>query len=191
MAKLFNLKLKALLHCLICWGFSIQFLSTAQAADAVIVEVKRNITLSEQDPVYKDYYINAGEGAGFKKNMIVFVKRKIAVKDLAGKPFGDVETKVGQLKIIHADSKISVGREYKLVPREQELMLEQVGIMLGDSVDVKSASVEETKSAQGRQINAVEEPQVEPVATPSPEVVPPDTSQPTSPADGEDEPEKI
>lgn len=190
MAKFFNSKSKIFLNLLICWYFSFHLTSVAQAADASIIEVRRNITLSEQDPVYKDYYINAGEAAGFKKNMIVFVKRKIAVKDLAGKPYGDIETKIGQLKIIHTESKISVGREYKLIPREQEVMLDQVGIMLGDSVDLKEATVEATKSAQGRQINAVEEPKTEPTTTSSPEVAP-GVNQPDSSTDSEDVPEKI
>ena len=39
------------------------FLLTAQSIQAEdiieIVEVKRNITLSDSDPVYKDFYINA------------------------------------------------------------------------------------------------------------------------------------
>ncbi len=33
--------------------------SSANAADGSVVDIRRNITLSETDPVYKDFYINS------------------------------------------------------------------------------------------------------------------------------------
>lgn len=146
---------------------SIGWLSFLQAADMSVYEVKRNITLADEDPVYKDFYINAGSGSGLKKNLVVTVKRRLLSKDTAGKTVGEIETQVGQLKIIHVDTKVSVGREFKLIPRDEEVMLDQVGIMVGDSIDLTHAVVDQSKprSLQQRKINSTESNgEVEPAA---------------------------
>lgn len=117
----------------------------ASADEILIVDVRRNITLADEDSVYKDFYINAGEGSGLKKNLVVFVKRKIAVKDQAAKSIGNFETIVGQIRIIHVDGKVAVGREYKLQPRDSEPMLEQIGMMTGDRIDLAGSFVDSAK----------------------------------------------
>ena len=40
------------------------FTMKSHAQDISVVDVRRNITMSETDPVYKDFYINAGPGSG-------------------------------------------------------------------------------------------------------------------------------
>lgn len=114
----------------------------AQAEEISVVEVKRNIPLSDDEPVYKDYAINAGSSSGLKKNLVVFAKRKISIKDGSAKTIGDVETNVAQLKIIHVDSKVSIAREYKLIPRDEEAMLEQIGVMTGDRIDLAGSFID-------------------------------------------------
>ncbi len=122
------------------------------SAEIDIVEVRRNVPLSDEDAVYKDFYINAGEGSGLKKNLVVNVKRKIYLKDAAAKPLGDIETTVGQIKIIHVDSKTSVAREYKLLSRDEEPMLEQVGLMTGDRLELQGSFIDNTKPAAKKKI---------------------------------------
>ena len=123
------------------------FISTiaTQAQEILVVDVKRNITLSDSDPVYKDFYLSAGDGSSLKKNLVVNVKRKITIKESATKNIGDFETVVGQLKVIHVGNKVSVAREFKLTPRDEEPMLEQVGIMAGDKVDLAGSFVDYSK----------------------------------------------
>ncbi len=115
------------------------------AAEIVIVDVRRNITLSDDDAVYKDFYLEAGEGSGLKKNLVVNVKRKIYVRDQAAKSIGDFETVVGQLRIVHVQGKIAVGREYKLQSRDEEAMVEQIGIMSGDHIDLTGSFVDSAR----------------------------------------------
>ncbi len=117
----------------------------AAAQEINVVDVKRNITLADEDPIYKDFYVNAGEGSALRKNMVVTVKRKINIKDAGTKSVGDFETSVGQLKIIHVGNKVSVAREFKLLPREEEPMLEQIGIMSGDRIDLSSSFIDNAK----------------------------------------------
>lgn len=118
---------------------------TLHAQEILVVDVKRNITLADSDPVYKDYYLSAGDGSSLKKNLVVNIKRKITIKESATKNIGDFETVVGQLKVIHVGNKVSVAREFKLTPRDEEPMLEQIGIMAGDKVDLAGSFVDYSK----------------------------------------------
>lgn len=127
--------------------FSILMLTSLNliAADINIVDVRRNITLSDEDTVYKDFYLNAGEGSGLKKNLVVNVKRRLSVKDQNTKIVGDFETTIGQLRVIHVEGKIAIAREYKLTSRDEEAMIEQIGLMMGDRIDLSGAFIDNTK----------------------------------------------
>ncbi len=123
-----------------------------------IIDVKRNITLADTDSVFKDFYINAGESSSLRKNMVVNVKRKINVKDGSTKTVGEIETLVGQIKIIHIGSKVSVAREHRLVPRDEEPVLEQIGIMSGDRIDLAGAFIDNAKPVQKIKKTEIETP---------------------------------
>ncbi len=131
---------------LIATGFAVlAILFTFQAfgADINVIEVRRNIPLSDEAPVYKDFYINAGSSDGLKKNMVINIVRKMTIRDAKGtQAFGDLDILVGQLKVIALTDKIAVAREYKLEPRDQQPMLEQIGIMIGDRLDFEGAFIE-------------------------------------------------
>lgn len=111
-------------------------ISISSFADEIsIIDIKRNIPLSDEAPIYKDFYLDAGSDFGLKKNQIVTVYRRMLVKDSTGlKTFGEFETPVGQLKIIALNNRVSIAREVKLISREEEAMLEQIGIMTGDRI---------------------------------------------------------
>jgi hypothetical protein len=119
--------------------------SVTHAQEISVVEVKRNITLADDDVVYRDYYINAGDGSALRKNLVVKVKRKIYVKESATKTVGDFETQVGLLKVIQVGNKVSVAREFKLTSRDEEAMLEQTGIMAGDKIDLNGSYIDYSK----------------------------------------------
>lgn len=146
---------------------------SAHAEDLSIVDVKRNITLADEDPIYKDYYINAGESSTLRKNMVVNVKRKINIKDRGTKTIGDFEALVGQLKIIHIGNKVSVGREHKLIPRDEEPMLEQIGIMSGDHIDLTNSFIDNSKPVHKKKTAEVK---VE--VTPQPDTAPSEDPKP-------------
>jgi len=116
------------------------FISTVDAAEIEIVDIKRNITLANDEKPYKDYYLNSS--SGLKKNLVVKATRKINVKNQSQKIIGDFKSPVGFLKIIQVEGNIAVAREMNLIPREDEAMLEQVGIMVGDTIDTKDSFVD-------------------------------------------------
>ena len=117
-------------------------------ADFNIIEVHRNIPLADDAPVYKDFYINAGAEAGLKKNLVVTVVRKMAIRDATGtQTFGEIDIPVGQLKIIAAQNRVAIAREYKLISRDDEPMLEQIGMMIGDRLVMDGSFVDNKKAS--------------------------------------------
>lgn len=133
-----NMKKTTILHLLtltyILFGL---FISSVDAAEIEIVSIKRNITLANDEKPYKDYYLNSS--AGLKKNLVVKAVRKINVKNQSQKIIGDFKSPVGFLKIIQVEGNIAVAREMTLISREDEAMLEQIGIMVGDSIDTQGS----------------------------------------------------
>lgn len=108
----------------------------ASANEISIFEVRRNIPLSDTDPVYKDFYIKNGEGAKLKKNQVYTVTRKVTMRDASGSQvMGEIQAPVGQLKIIAVYGKIAVAREVKLFTREELPMLDNPWFMIGDSLE--------------------------------------------------------
>ena len=120
----------------------------AFAADMSIVEVRRNIPLSDEAPVYKDFYISAGTEAGIKKNMVLTIVRKTNIRDATGtQSYGEMEIPVGQLKIIAVQNRVAIAREYKLISREDEPMIEQIGMMIGDAISMDGSFIDNKKAS--------------------------------------------
>lgn len=108
----------------------------ARANEISIFEVRRNIPLSDTDPVYKDFYIKAPDNSKLKKNQVYTVTRKVTMRDATGSQvMGEIQAPVGQLKIIAVYGKIAVAREVKIFTREDLPMLDNPWFMIGDSLD--------------------------------------------------------
>ena len=87
----------------------ILFASMAKA-EITIIDVRKNIPLSDEDPSFTDFYLNAGDNEGLKKNMVVTVFRTINVRDASGaQSFGEISIPVGQVKVVAVFQKIAVG----------------------------------------------------------------------------------
>ena len=121
------------------WIFVLAVLvaSTRSKADELaIFEVRRNIPLSDTDPVYKDFYVKGAETGKIKKNQIFTVTRKVTMRDASGSQvMGEIQAPVGQLKIIAVYGKIAVAREVKIFTREDLPMIDNPWFMIGDSLE--------------------------------------------------------
>ena len=127
---------------------AVLFSYQAFSAELSIVDARRNIPLSDTDPVYKDFYINAGTSEGLKRNMDVTVTRKMSIRDASGtQVFGDMDVPVGQIKIIALADHVAVAREYKMTSRDSEAMLEQMGLMIGDRLSMEGSFVDNKKAS--------------------------------------------
>lgn len=133
---------------------------TYAESDMSVVDVRRNIPLSDDEPVYKDFYINAGEDKGLKKNLVVTATRKIQIRDASGaQSIGDIDVPVGQLRILAVYGRIAVAREYKSLSREDFPMLEQTGIMGGDKIDLRGAFVDDAKNSSHKRKTSSTDPE--------------------------------
>ena len=122
------------------------------SAPLEIVDVKRNIPLAESEPIYKDFYIKVSNSSDLKKNQVVKASRKITVKDASMKAVGDFMTTVGLLKIVQVSDTIAVAREFKLLPRDNEAMIDQIGIMVGDEIDTTDSFTEKSQSVKTSEV---------------------------------------
>jgi hypothetical protein len=83
----------------------------AAETEAVVIEVRKTISMSKNDKVYKNYFINGGELLGLKKGTIVDVLRRLPMHDpIKNISIGDLRVKVGEIEIIHSDALLSVAR---------------------------------------------------------------------------------
>lgn len=138
----------------------------AKAADALsIVDIRSNIPLSDEEPVYKDFYISGTSLGGLKKNLVVTAVRKIAVRDANGsQSYGDIEVPVGQLRILAVFGRVAVAREYQSLSRDEHPMLEQTGIMNGDFIELKGSFVDAKPRPAKRVSESGEQRPAEPAA---------------------------
>lgn len=142
MRKTHLLNLVVVLYILFGVIFSRAF---AASENIEVVEVRRNIQLADTDPIYKDFYLNAADNSGLKKNLVVKAIRKVTIKNQGSKVIGTFRTTVGLLKIIQVDGGVAVARLFELTPRDEHPMLEQTGIMIGDQIDTDGSFIDNKK----------------------------------------------
>ena len=154
------------------WPVLILFSQLAKA-DISIIDVRKNIPLSDDDPSFTDFYISAGENEGLKKNMVVTAFRNMNIRDASGaQSFGEISIPVGQVKILAVYQKLAVAREYKLLPRDINPMLEQIGLMSGDRIELANSFVDNSTPKRKPQTVAISPAVVKPAVTVTPTAEP-------------------
>ncbi len=120
--------------------FTITFFSHQLRADIMVFDVNKNIPMSNDEIVYKDYYLNGGATEGIKKGMILSVFRKSPIHDnLKNKSQGFLLNPMGRLQVIHVEQEFSIARLFAVQDRDNSPLTEFDGIMVGDLVDLKDA----------------------------------------------------
>ncbi len=113
------------------------------AADYSIFEVHKSLPMENNEVAYKDYYINAGNESGLKKGMYLTVVRNSAIQDPAKNVTqGSLKIPVAKLQIIQVDKRISVGRLFNQTSNDERATVEFEAVMVGDVLDMESASME-------------------------------------------------
>jgi hypothetical protein len=111
----------------------------AAEKEAVVIEVRKTISMSKNDKVYKNYFINGGGNLGLKKGMVVDVLRRLPMHDpLKNISVGDLRIKVGEIEIIHNDDFLSVGKLVSQESPENRPVLDYEAVMVGDRLDLGS-----------------------------------------------------
>ena len=113
---------------------------TKAGSGTKIIEIKRTLSLNNNKRHYKEFYINAGSNKGLKLNHIVpVVRRKSFYDPLLNKNIGDLWLPVGEMKVIHVGSHVSVARIYKVPERQNLPEIEYPTFMVGDRIQTRKA----------------------------------------------------
>lgn len=168
------------------------FVSLQAKADLTIFDVRKNLPLSDQDPVFRDFYINGGSESGLSPGMVLTVQRRLPLYDsYQNRSAGDLQLKVAKVKIIHTQKGLAVARLHAEFTRDSAPLLEDNFIMVGDRLDLSSASSDKKAELpqESRPIASVATPaapeifinQVEISSTPMPDaILPPLQNIPSS-----------
>lgn len=133
------------------------FFSFAGADELTIIDVRRNIPLSDGEPAYKDFYLAGDSVSSLKKNLVVTAVRRTNIRDARGtQSYGEIDIPVGQLRILGVFGNVAVAREYKLLSRDEHPMLEQTGLMSGDRIELKSSFVDDKPAAKPKAVSKTE-----------------------------------
>lgn len=121
----------------------VTFYSFSLFADIQVIQVKRNIPLSDGDPIYKDYYLSGGTKEGLKVNLVVPVMRWVNLRE--NNQAQDQSMKllepVGWLRVIYTQERLAVARLHNLTEKESLPVMEQPGILVGDIVTTEKSYV--------------------------------------------------
>lgn len=131
----------------VCGAIQLATLANAFATNLntapMIFDVRRSLPLEPDEPVYKDFYINAGAEAGFKKGMYLIVVRPVPVHDpVQNKQQGELAINVARLQVIHVSHSLTVARLHSEFTEDERPTLEFESVMIGDRIDPSSMTME-------------------------------------------------
>jgi len=124
----------------------------AWAQDSIsIFDVRKTLPLEPDEPVYHDYYVNAGSAAGIKKDMFVSVVRRTPIHDpVKNKAQATLSFEIAKVQIIHVEPMMSVARLATQYESNDRPVMEFEAVMIGDALDLKTASMQAPKPVKRR-----------------------------------------
>ncbi|MDZ4084059.1 MAG: hypothetical protein U1E10_14040 [Bdellovibrionales bacterium] len=106
-----------------------------------IFDVRKSLPMEPTEPVYHDFYINAGSEAGFKRGQYLPIQRALPVHDpIQNKQQAILTVPVGKVFVIHVDRGLTVARLVQELSGDERPTLDFEAIMIGDRVDMKGIS---------------------------------------------------
>jgi hypothetical protein len=140
--------------------------SSFARAEIQIIQVKRNLPLSDDEPVYKDYYLSGGKKSGLRENLVVPVWRWVNLREnnQAQDQSMKILEPVGWLKVIFTQDQLAVARLYESADFEKGPVFDQLGIMMGDIISLEHSFMAKPNYKMPKdsaQISQVEQPIVE------------------------------
>lgn len=151
------------------------------SAEIQVIQVKRNIPLSDQEPVYKDYYLSGGLKSGLRVNLVVPVFRWINLREntQAQDQSMKILEPVGWLKVIFTQDQLAVARLYASSDFSEQPVLDLPGIMMGDVISLENSYIPKSSHKAPKDSLQVIEPKEEAsLRSPSSEGAPPEENKP-------------
>jgi hypothetical protein len=109
---------------------------TAFADGFQVFGIKSDYTMNDADARYRDVYVNMGTSQGIKKGSVLEAYRTVTTVDELNQRVGkNISYKIAKLKIIHADSDVSVARVQSFESPETTPVGSYANVMVGDRVE--------------------------------------------------------
>ena len=116
------------------------FLLTADpawAGDYRVFGIRNDFPMSDGQALFRDVYVNMGTRQGIKKGSLLEASRVVtSIDELNRKSGPNISFRIARLKVIHADTEISVARVVETLPLESTPLGSYSGVIVGDEVDV-------------------------------------------------------
>lgn len=123
-------------------------------AELTVFDVRRSLPMSDGEKIFRDYYINGGSEAGLSVGMVVTVQRRVPLYDnYSNHSAGDLDLKVAKIKIIHVQKGLAVARLHGEFTRDNAPLLEDNFIMIGDRLNMATATSDGDKKADAEKPN--------------------------------------
>ncbi|RZA07313.1 MAG: hypothetical protein EOP11_08035 [Proteobacteria bacterium] len=101
--------------------------------------IKSDYTMKDEDARYRDVYVNMGTSQGLKKGSQLDAFRTVTTVDELNHRVGkNISYKIAKLKIIHADSDVSVARVLSMEAADVTPVGSYASVMVGDRVEAGS-----------------------------------------------------
>lgn len=112
--------------------------TSVQARDHQIYSVEQEVPMGfENEVLKKNYYVNIGENQGVRKGSTLNVFRVISrLNPYENEKRINHKVKIGELKVIHADSEAAIGAFKVLNNGKDDPLFEIENFMIGDHVSV-------------------------------------------------------
>ncbi len=123
--------------------FNKTYKHTDLSSNLEVINTQRNISMNDDDQVYKDYYISGGLDAGIKENMVLKVVREVIVaKNGKYKDGIKMIIPVALLKIIYVQPHMAIARLHTTADLSKIPTTEAQGVFVGDKIDLEGSFIE-------------------------------------------------
>lgn len=130
-------------------ALSVSIPLAASAETLLIFDMRKSLPLESDEVPTREFYVNGGPESGLRPGMFVRVVRSLPVHDPIGnKAQATMTVPVGVLKVIHSERGISVARPHSELGDDERPTLEYEGVMIGDKLDLSSATMDEPKAGR-------------------------------------------
>ncbi len=134
-------------------------------ADLTIFDVRRSLPMANDEKAIRDFYVNGGSEQGLQAGMVIIVQRRSPLYDsYSNRSAGDLDVRVARVKIIHVQRGLAVARLHSEFSRDNVPLLEDNFIMVGDRLDIGSATYDKSDKDKSKKAEESSE-QSEPVAS--------------------------
>ncbi len=111
--------------------------TAAMAGEHRVFGIRTDFAMADDQPLFRDVYVNMGTDQGIKTGSTLDAFRVITTVDELNQKTGrNISFKIAKLKVIHAESDVSVARVTQFLPPDATPIVSYTNVMVGDDVEV-------------------------------------------------------